>query len=65
MLPIYKEADKFRMAAQDAEDQVKTLKRDLGAARASQSSQSNGVGSGGDAKYWKDKYDDLLATVGN
>jgi hypothetical protein len=62
MLPTYKQADKFRMAAQNAEDQLKILRRDLAAARAS---QSNGVNSGGDATYWKNKYDGLLATVGN
>jgi hypothetical protein len=62
MLPTYKQANQFRMAADDAEYQILTLRRDLAAARAS---QSNGVGSGGDAAYWKNKYDGLLATVGN
>lgn len=62
MLPTYKQAKKFRTAAMDAEDQIATLRRDLSAARAS---QSNGVSADGDAAYWKKKYDGLLATVGN
>lgn len=62
MLPTYKEADKFRKAAVDAEGQIATLQHKLATARAS---QSNGVGAGGDAAYWKAKYDVLLNSIDN
>jgi hypothetical protein len=61
MLPTYKQAEKFRFAATDAESQIETLQQELATAKAS---QSNGVSSGGDAAYWKAKYDGLLANIG-
>ncbi|KAL5119576.1 hypothetical protein ACEQ8H_002422 [Pleosporales sp. CAS-2024a] len=60
MLPTYKEADKFRKAAQDAEQLITALREDLAKARAS---QSNDAAPTGDAAYWKAKYDSLLNTV--
>lgn len=62
ILPTYKLAEKYRFAAEDAERQIKTLREDLASARAS---QSNGASSGGDGAYWKNKYDGLLANIGN
>ncbi|KAH5154796.1 hypothetical protein HBI25_096140 [Parastagonospora nodorum] len=62
MLPTYKQAEQHRFAAEDAENQIKTLRQDLASARAS---RSNGASSGGDAAYWKNKYDGLLANIGN
>lgn len=61
MLPIYKQADHFRKDALEMQEQVNALKLELSTAKAS---QSNGVGAGSDAAYWKDKYEALLFNVG-
>ncbi|KAH7092214.1 hypothetical protein FB567DRAFT_233977 [Paraphoma chrysanthemicola] len=61
MLPTFKQAEQYRQDAITKDDQIKALKLELSVAK---SSQSNGLGLGGDAKYWKGKYDDLLSKVG-
>ncbi|KAF2822191.1 hypothetical protein CC86DRAFT_331032 [Ophiobolus disseminans] len=60
MLPTYKQAEHFQKAALEKEEQIKSLKLQLSSA----SSKPNGV-AGGDAAYWKAKYDHLMATVSN
>jgi hypothetical protein len=62
MLPTYKQAEQLRTSAVQKDQEIKTLKTQLFTAKVS---QSNGVGTGGDATYWKKKYDGLLASVGN
>lgn len=62
MLPTYKQAEQLRQVAEQQNEQIKNLKAELSDAKAS---QSNGVGAGGDAAYWKDKYDNLLASIGS
>jgi hypothetical protein len=62
MLPTYKQAEQLRTDVDKKDHEIKTLKAQLSTAKAS---QSNGVGAGGDATYWKKKYDGLLASVGN
>ncbi|CAO2651834.1 Nn.00g001170.m01.CDS01 [Neocucurbitaria sp. VM-36] len=61
ILPIYKQANQYRKDALDKEDVIMGLKLELSAAKTF---QSNGVGAGGDAAYWKDKYESLLSSVG-
>ncbi|KAH7068263.1 hypothetical protein BKA63DRAFT_581705 [Paraphoma chrysanthemicola] len=61
MLPTFKQAEQYRQDAISKDDRIKTLKVELSVAKTS---QSNGLGLGGDAKYWKGKYDDLLSKVG-
>ncbi|KZM22364.1 uncharacterized protein EKO05_0007741 [Ascochyta rabiei] len=62
MLPTYRAAEEYRQDAHEKEAQVHELKLQLAAAKAS---QSNGVGAGGgDATYWKQKYESLLSTIG-
>jgi hypothetical protein len=61
MLPTYKKADQLRQAVDDKEAKIKNLERELSIAK---NSKSNGVGSGGDATYWKSKYDGLLSSIG-
>jgi chromosome segregation ATPase len=62
MLPMYKQAEQLRTDVDQKDHEIKTLKVQLSAVKTS---QSNGVGAGGDATYWKKKYDGLLASVGN
>jgi hypothetical protein len=62
MLPTYKQADQFRQTAEQQAAQIKGLEAKLAEAKAA---QSTGVGAGGDAAYWKGKYDNLLASIGN
>jgi hypothetical protein len=61
MLPAYKQAEQLRKSALEKDDQIKGLILELSTAKAS---QTNGIGSGGDATYWKDKYDGLLSSIG-
>lgn len=49
------------MDALEKDDEIKTLKEELSDAK---NAQSNGVGASGDTAYWKNKYESLLATVG-
>ena len=63
MLPTYKQAEKHRQDNVEKEKEIANLKLELSAAE-DQPAQSNGMGGGGDAVYWKDKYESLLATVG-
>ena len=54
--------EQYRQAALDKDDVVKNLELQLVALKAS---QSTGAGTtGGDARYWKSKYETLLANVG-
>lgn len=62
MLPTYKQADQFRQTAEQRTEQIKDLEAKLAEAKAA---HSNGVGADGDAAYWKGKYDNLLASIGN
>ena len=62
MIPTYKQAEQYRQTAEHQTEQIKGLQAELSEAKAA---QSNGVGAGGDAAYWKDKYDNLLASIGN
>jgi hypothetical protein len=61
MLPTYKEAEENRSACVEKDKEIAALKSDLFTAKI-QSNQSNGVG--GDAAYWKDRYESLLVTIG-
>lgn len=61
MLPTYKQADEYRKDALVKEQEIQKLKLELSQAKTS---QFNGVGPGRDASYWKNKYESLLATVG-
>jgi hypothetical protein len=61
MLPAYKKSEQLRQAVADKDNEIRNLKRQLTDAKTS---QSNGVGSGGDAAYWKNKYDGLLSSIG-
>jgi chromosome segregation ATPase len=55
MLPAYKQAEQYRKNALDKEETIKGLQRELTAAKASHNN--------GDANYWKNKYETLLASV--
>jgi hypothetical protein len=61
MLPAYKKSEQLRQAVADKEGEITNLKLQLTDAK---NSQSNAVGTGGDAAYWKNKYDGLLANIG-
>jgi hypothetical protein len=61
MLPAYKKSEQLRQAVADKEDEIKSLELQLTDAKTS---QSNGVGTGRDAVYWKSKYDGLLSSIG-
>ncbi|EFQ96029.1 hypothetical protein PTT_03592 [Pyrenophora teres f. teres 0-1] len=62
LLPLSKQVEQYRQAALDKDDVVKNLELQLVALKAS---QSTGAGTtGGDARYWKSKYETLLANVG-
>lgn len=61
MLPMYKEAEKYKQDAQDKEIHVTDLKQQLATAKAF---QSNGMGAAGeDSAYWKQKYETLLTSI--
>jgi hypothetical protein len=60
MLPTYKQAEQIRIAAEKKDEKIKGLELQLSAARAL---QINGVGTGGDASYWKNKYEGLLSSI--
>jgi hypothetical protein len=60
MLPTYKEAEQFRKAASEKDDQIKALQAELSGTKGS---RSNGIGAGADAAYWKEKYDGLLSSM--
>lgn len=62
MLPTYKRAEQFRQTAEQQTEAIKGLQAELSEAKVA---QSNGVGAGGDAAYWKAKYDNLLASISN
>jgi hypothetical protein len=62
MLPTYKQAEQIRTSAEKKDEMIKGLELELSAAK---SYQSNGLGAGGDATYWKKKYDGLLSSIGN
>ncbi|KAI2480927.1 Spc7 multi-domain protein [Pyrenophora tritici-repentis] len=64
LLPLSKQAEQYRQAALDKDDVVKNLELQLATVKA-KASQSTGAGpTGGDARYWKSKYETLLANVG-
>ncbi|KAH6625412.1 hypothetical protein C7974DRAFT_360584 [Boeremia exigua] len=66
MVPKCQEADKLRLDAQEKEEQIIALKAQLASAKGS---KPNGVGAaapsaaGGDAAYWKEKYERLLSEL--
>ncbi|KAF2867693.1 hypothetical protein BDV95DRAFT_502337 [Massariosphaeria phaeospora] len=60
MLPTWKQADKYRQDSLDKDNEIAELK-----AKLTVGVRSNGVSKGGDAAYWKNKYESLLANVGN
>jgi hypothetical protein len=51
----------LRQAVAVKEEEIKNLQLQLINAKTS---QSNGVGTGGDAAFWKNKYDGLLSSIG-
>lgn len=61
MLPTYREAEKYRSACVEKDKEIAILKNDLSTAKT-KSGQSNGIG--GDAAYWKDRYESILASIG-
>jgi hypothetical protein len=61
MLPAYKKSEQLRQAVAVKEEEIKNLQLQLINAKTS---QSNGVGTGGDAAFWKNKYDGLLSSIG-
>ncbi|KAF2709888.1 hypothetical protein K504DRAFT_246448 [Pleomassaria siparia CBS 279.74] len=63
IFPMCKRADEFRQSAEALEKDNVRLKLELSAAETdAQVDQSNAAG--GDAAYWKDKYECLLSSVG-
>jgi hypothetical protein len=60
MLPTYKQAEQFRKAALEKDEQIENLKKELSEITVS---RSNGVSAGGDAAYWKEKYEGLLSSM--
>jgi hypothetical protein len=60
MLPTYKQAEQFRKAALEKDEQIKALQAELSGTNGL---RSNGVGVEGDASYWKHKYDVLMASM--
>ena len=63
MVPTFKQADAFRLANIEKEAQIKALKLELSSAKTA--SKPNGIASGGDTAYWKNKYESLMASVSN
>jgi hypothetical protein len=63
MLPTYKQAARLQKANLEKEEQIANLKLELTTAKSS--SKPNGVGVGGDAAFWKAKYENLMARVSN
>jgi hypothetical protein len=65
MLPTYKMAEEYRQEAADKDEVIRNLELKLAEAKVS---KTNGVGaaaSGGDARYWKNKYESLLHSIDN
>ncbi len=58
---MYKAAERHREDALEKASMIDDLKRQLAAAKAS---QTNGTSASGDAAYWKQKYETLLSTIG-
>ncbi|RII16447.1 hypothetical protein CUC08_Gglean002885 [Alternaria sp. MG1] len=66
MLPTYKKADQLRRDVVERDATINKLELELAEAKVS---KTNGVGSGvsggNDVRYWKQKYETLLLSVGN
>ena len=62
MLPTYKLADQYRIDSLEKDDIINGLKLELNASKAL---QPNNMGAMGDAAYWKDKYESVMATIGS
>jgi hypothetical protein len=66
MLPTYKKADQLRRDVFERDATINKLELELAEAKVS---KTNGVGSGvsggNDVRYWKQKYETLLLSVGN
>jgi hypothetical protein len=60
MLPVYKQADRIRQNALDKDAQINELKTQLASAKVVQFNAT----SSDDSKYWKHKYESLLANLG-
>jgi hypothetical protein len=65
MLPLYKEAEQIRNDVLTKDEEIQTLKTELSRAKTSQSNGGSAGGAGGESAYWKGKYENLLASVGN
>lgn len=65
MLPLYKEAEQIRDAALKRDEEIETLKTELSKAKTLQSNGGGAGGAAGESAYWKGKYENLLASVGN
>jgi hypothetical protein len=63
MVPTFKQAEQHRLAVIGKEEQIKALKLELSSAKTAP--KTNGVAPGGDAAYWKAKYEKLMASVSN
>jgi hypothetical protein len=63
MLPAYKQADQYRLDTLKKGEEIQSLQAELSAAKASRfNGVAAGAGGGGDAAYWKTKYDTLLSS---